>query len=352
MGARWNQAEGILDLTGAGAAIIPVSPNDPVDEDKPLVIGELYCGGFSGWTHAIHELILRHMNIVHGFALDKDSACCDVYEKTHAPNVRASDSMEYGRACAAHHQFGDKPSVLLQTTITDVWWMTCIGRYFPELLCLSPPCPAWSLADASPGLGRNDGFLLLQTLVYIAFLRPKIFTSENVANMKHHKHFKVVLKVIEWANYRVHWSICLDLKEIIPQHGDRFLLIASDKNDISIARVQPIRWPVVQMHSLRTYQVIMPLDELWSQIAAVSQEEFDLYMDPKNMPREFGSQHAKRLAKKDVVQYRLKNLDQTFACILTTYGRPASISSMLIRRGWNLRVLAPGWGHSSKAHTS
>ena len=54
--------------------------------------------------------------------------------------------------------------------------------------------------------------------------------------------------------------------------------------------------------------------------AAISktQEELELYMDPKNLPHELGSGHAKKSAR-DVVLYRLKTLDQTFPCILTKY---------------------------------
>ena len=76
----------------------------------------------------------------------------------------------------------------------------------------------------------------------------------------------------------------------------------------------------------------MHLNEFWTKIAAVSPEEFELYMNPKNLPHEFGKGHAKKVAR-DVVLYRLKNLDQVFSCILTTYGRPTALSSLLIRRG-------------------
>ena len=146
---------------------------------------------------------------------------------------------------------------------------------------MSPPCPAWSLADASPGLGRSDGFLLLQALVYIALLRPKMLAAENVSRLKNHRHFRIVLKVLDWANYHVHWSACLDLKEVLPQHRDRLLLLAMDLNDGTIPRTPPVKWPIVQMHTLRTYQVIMKLDDFWRTMSAISSEDFELYMDPK-----------------------------------------------------------------------
>eukprot|EP00435_Cladocopium_sp_Y103_P055143 s189_g18.t1 len=321
-----------ISLCNGNGAIIPYHEPSEDHHAGVLRLGELYCGGFSGWTHAAHELALAGLNLDHVFALDRDPVCCCIYQKTHGMNVLAVDPSSYDRALHESPQFGDCPSTVFQTTINDLWWMTCVGKYAVELMCLSPPCPAWSLADASPGLSRCDGFLLLQTLTYIAYLRPKMCACENVSNLKRHRHFQVVLQVLDWMNYRVHWSICLDLKEIIPQHRDRFLLLLADCNDVYLPRYRPVKWPVSQLQTLRTYQVVMKLDQFLAKYAAISHEEFLLYMDPKNLPKEFNKVHSKKLAR-DVMQYRLKGLDQTFSCIMTTYGRPTALSSLLIQRG-------------------
>ena len=44
LGARYEHVTGTLDTCGPGSAIIPVSPSSPLDETKPLVAGELFCG--------------------------------------------------------------------------------------------------------------------------------------------------------------------------------------------------------------------------------------------------------------------------------------------------------------------
>ena len=49
----------------------------------------------------------------------------------------------------------------------------------------------------------------------------------------------------------------------------------------------------------------MDIDSYLIPFASLSSEEFELYMDPKNLPREFGSQHAKRNAR-DVVLYTVQ----------------------------------------------
>jgi hypothetical protein len=117
LGARYEHVTGTLDTCGPGSAIIPVSPSSPLDETKPLVAGELFCGGFSGWTHAIHELMLQNMNIEHAFALDRDATCCQLYMKTHAPNILAWDPIGCVEAVAAAPQFGDRPSVSLAANV-------------------------------------------------------------------------------------------------------------------------------------------------------------------------------------------------------------------------------------------
>ena len=134
IGARYDSGTNTADLCCASAAILPVSPCHSLDEGKPLRVGELFCGGFSGWTHAFHELIMRHMNIEHVFALDRDAMCCEVYKRTHQPDLLVWDPIGYNEGVEST-QHG-RPSVLFQTTIGDPWWLTCIGLYFPELICL------------------------------------------------------------------------------------------------------------------------------------------------------------------------------------------------------------------------
>lgn len=314
------------------AAVVAIRHDQEVPEDVPLSMGELFSGGFSGWTHAATALAKFGINVNHDWALDRDPVACHAYNMTHQPDVHVQGPTEAAKACDEDRIGGKLPSMLFQTSIQSLWWMTFASLFMSEIVSMSAPCPAWSLADSAPGLLRADGMLIIYALFYAAILRPRILVSENVANLKAHKHWRLISWIIEWLNYKVHWNQSLDLREVIPQARDRVIMICVDALDIGISRVNPVRWPTTRKHTLRTYEVVCDLDEEWQKRAKLDDEELKLYLDPANLPKEFTRGHAKKTSR-DVLAYRLKDLDSIAACILTSYGRPTALSDTLVRRG-------------------
>ena len=330
LGARVD--DGKIYASHADAALVPVKQVSEIPEDAPLTMGELFSGGFSGWTHAALALSRFGINVNHEWAVDKDSVACHAYEMTHQPDAHVTTPKEASDACVQERVGGRLPSLLFQTAIQHVWWLTFAGLFMTEVIAMSAPCPAWSLADAAPGLLRNDGMLIVMAMFYTAILRPRIFVSENVSNLKAHSHWRLISWIIEWLNYKVHMNQALDLRDVIPHARDRVIMVCVDALDIEISRTNPVKWPITRKHSLRTYGAICDLDHEWQERAKLDDAELKMYLDPINLPKEFTKGHAKKTAR-DVLAYRLKDLDSIASCILTSYGRPAALSDSLVRRG-------------------
>eukprot|EP00435_Cladocopium_sp_Y103_P020001 s186_g4.t2 len=313
------------------AAVLPVRSRSESPADKPLSIGELFCGGFSGWSHVVHALRSKGLAVHTKWALDRDPCACLAYRRTHRPDCHVQCISEAEAKIDPMHA-DELPSVLFQTSVNAAWWLAYACLYDVELVCMSAPCPAWSLADLAPGLMRSDGFLIIQAIFYVAMLRPRAFASENVANLKNHRHWKWIQAILDWLHYKIIWHATLDLKEVIPHARDRSLLICIDAFDFEISRSTPVRWPITRKHTLGSYGVVCDLNDFWLERAQLTSEELQLYLDPANLPKEFGRGHAKRTMR-DVLSYRLKGLDSVFACILTSYGRPCALSETLVKRG-------------------
>eukprot|EP00435_Cladocopium_sp_Y103_P053164 s137_g17.t1 len=324
--------DGCLSTMFDDAAVIPVKPVTEPADDQRLPCGEIFSGGFSGWSHSVSALKERGMHLQHEWGLDRDAAACVSYSKTHCPTQIAQTASEAGEFFTDGSTYSGGGHLLFQTAVQNFWWMTFAGVFMTEAIFMSAPCPAWSLADAAPGLGRSDGFLFLTALLCVAMLRPRVLISENVASMKTHRHWKLVVAIIEWLNYRVHWNATLDLRDILPHARDRAILICRDARDYYIMRVEPLRWPVTRKHTLRTYGVVCDLDAFWKNRASLTEEEIRLYLNPANLPKEISRGHAKR-SMRDVQVYRLRDLDSVFTCLMTSYGRPCALSGSLISRG-------------------
>ena len=215
LGAKVDESKLLLNQ-GDAAVICPRGESEVPEDSCFLSLGELFSGGFSVWTHAVCVLFKYGFD----WSLDSYPMACNAYEHTHLPDARVTCPSE---ACQAmeHEPVGDNPpSFLFQTAVRSLWWMT----FASGIICMSAPCPAWSLADAAPGLLRSDGLLILIAIFCTAILHPRLMVSENVANLQPHSYWRLVAFVIEWLNYKIHWNQALDLREIAPQARDRVMM--------------------------------------------------------------------------------------------------------------------------------
>eukprot|EP00438_Fugacium_kawagutii_P031939 Skav201880 [mRNA] locus=scaffold550:187977:193148:- [translate_table: standard] len=332
LGAKVTEQGAVLDMTGYSAAVFRHRLTISNGDLEELVLSEMFAGGYGGWSHAIAALTKNSKPIQCMWAIEKDPLCCSTYQRNHPKDVVARGPVQAWSDIKASEEDMHQPSVLFHSSVEDIWWMTYAARIATEGILFSAPCPPWSAADASAGLTRQDGRLLILTILVLGKLRPRTIGLENVGTLKSHRHFPVIAATFQWCKFKVVWSPVLDLADFVPQHRERMLLVAVNMMDDDITTVRPVSWPEVKKPTLGSYRAIMMLDQKWSTQATLNDDELKLYLDPANLPKTVGSGHTKR-TRRDMIKYRLKQEGDVAACVLTSYGMPQAVHESLVKRG-------------------
>eukprot|EP00438_Fugacium_kawagutii_P000084 Skav218698 [mRNA] locus=scaffold1346:239565:244640:+ [translate_table: standard] len=297
-----------LDVTGHDAAVIPPKGSIPGLYDDDLKAIELFCGGFGGWDQGVKSLKKAGMPIRTFFALDRDRKCCEAYGVNHSFEHILMCPEDAKTIVENDDNENTITPVIMCAGINDKWWMSVVSKVAIQVLMFSAPCPPWSNAGGSQGFARPDGMTLAITFMLIALLRPKLWLSENVAAIRAHKQWGLIKELILWSNYRVHWSVNVNLQDVLPQSRERNLMMAVD-----------------------LFEHEIPRSDFQSWNAVLSMDEFKAYMDPIYLPKDFSSGHLKK-SLRDVVKYRLRMETDVMTCILTTYGRPFQLDNSLLRQ--------------------
>eukprot|EP00438_Fugacium_kawagutii_P033239 Skav228423 [mRNA] locus=scaffold1325:267313:272607:+ [translate_table: standard] len=323
---------GKIDTTRDSSTILPVMPTQQDDESNEVMVGELFAGGIGGWSFAIKALNSEQRIINTAWALDQDPIARKNYQMNHGMDYVATSAEQCWGYVQADQKANLCPTMFFQTQVENLWWLPHVTRFASQLILMSPPCPAWSAADSSPGLCRADGMCLVVVIVILAFLRPRAWGLENVSTLKGHKHWEIVLAVVKWTGFRVQRTKSLDLLDQTPQHRERLLMYAINMLDNDICGHRPVSWPLKQKNTLRSCHVICELDEPFRSMTVLSDEDMALYLDVRNMPHDITKDHKKRNVR-ELVAYRLRTWDDSFACVMTTYGRPEAVGEFLISKG-------------------
>lgn len=125
--------------------------------------------------------------------------------------------------------------MLFQGDLRQGWWLQLVCHV--DVLLISPPCPAWSLANIAHDLSRDDGFLTIEILLKATVLQPSAIVLENVSNFMAHAHYPIVLDVLDWLGWKVEWGCKANLSDVLPQSRERSLLTLVRKLAGSQARV-------------------------------------------------------------------------------------------------------------------
>ena len=337
VGALWDA--NCISVMHEQAAVIPLQKKSwytpsAIGDNNPIVTFEMFSGGFGGWSHAIRAVDKFGVPIQCAFALDHHQGCSWTFAKSHDFDGVVTNPQQFQNCLLEwNEQYLGHPKIVLNCAMENMWWLSIVGRFATGIWTLSPPCPPWSSADRALGLQRVDGRCMLWTLMCVGLHRPPVILLENVASLKTHQHWRVVLEFFNVIQYQIKWAHSLDLSEIIPHKRDRLILIAVDSLQSKDTSFQCQTWPAIQKPSLRTYGAIMELDNHWMKQAQLTMEEMKMYFDPCNLPRDIRQPSQIKKSKKDVVKYRLRTLDDQASCIMTSYGQPLSLYEPLVQRG-------------------
>ena len=197
-------------------------------EEEAISTGELCCGGFSGWTQAAGFVAEHVTPIVSSFAIDINPLAASTY----AANFGDGHVEKSALDVLHREQITFMRPAQLRTFQCDIrqgWWLQFIRSV--DVLLMSPPCPAWSLANVAHGLSREDGFLTIEILLKATILQPVAIGLENVSNFMAHAHYSFVLDVIDWLGWKVKWGCKANLSDLLPQSRERCLLTLVNKSN-------------------------------------------------------------------------------------------------------------------------
>lgn len=318
----------VIDATGNHSAVLHYRETIPDSEDRTLRMGELFCGGYGGWSHAVKAIQSRGCDMTTSWALDYDFMCCKAFAYTHDMSHFASDPVQCGNDIQTADDANLIPSIVFNTDVDMLWWITYASMFSCQCIAWSPPCPPWSGANEALGLSRSEGLTMIFAALCFAALSPRMWMMENVSGLVRHKHWEIVKAVFQWSGYRIMWHPVLNLHDHVPQSRERLLVVAANTRDHRLHPHNFVSWPVTSRVNLAEYGALMPLDEYWQDHATLSQEELETYMSPRFLPKVANPNHAKR-TKHDVVSYRLRTDQQSIACVLTTHGMPGNVPQHL-----------------------
>ena len=314
-------------------AVLPFR-NEPhplsVDE---ISVGELFTGGFSGWSQVVKRLQKHAVPIRHLWGLDRNPVATEAFVRSYGDHVIFHEGEQGWSWLSDIHDTGRNPPLFFQCGIEELWWMTFVSSEWVQILCASSPCPPWSMADLAPGFNREDGLILVHLVTALAILRPRVAVIENVSGMKSHAQWEVVVQLFAWAFYKLKWVAVLDLSEQIPQKRDRLLLVAVDSLAHDLESCDCQSWPISVAPSLRSYHAIVDHDDEWEQSTRLSRDELRLYLSPESLPKGITGGKMSKRQKLDVTQYRLRTLDDVAGTFMTSYGFGMQLDEALISCG-------------------
>jgi len=306
--------DGCLDTTCGGAGILASSCARAKSMDEGVLTSfELFSGGFSGWTHAIRRLQELGYGFSHRISLDFDLDCSEMYCKSHGfRHVIGPQDFDWGNSAIPENLF-------VISDICEYGWCHLLPDESYDFATASPPCPAWSLATACPGLLRHEGRLSLHGLGLFNLIRPRAFVLEMVASMKNHEHWPLIRQFVQGMRFTIRSAATLNLSEIFPQHRERLIMICTN-DDFEHSPHRCLSWPAVQRQTLESFMNLMSLTSPWLEDTVIRPEILAMYMDPCLIPKSVQSRKASaKKTRRDVETHRLKYPQSVFGCILANY---------------------------------
>ena len=323
-----------VDVRDLFSGMIPVTCRNSTVASRPVVLAEMFCGGFSGWSHVNRTLVEMNIPIRHAWSMDIDSIALQTYVRTHAD----FDMIQTPMDAKTIRDLSDGNLTLRQFAFqTDVrlgWFLSQLPCSHTDIVLMSPPCPPWSLASKARGLHVADGRTFVYAWGLISVIRPSVVAVEEVASMVQHIHWPQLQKLIEWAGYKIVASESMNLVQILPQNRNRVIMLAVDRFATNLAETFSwTKWPVGPSMTLATAKCILPYDKVRFDEVVPDHETISMYMNPEMLPKN-DHEGIKKRTKKDVRSYRIRELHhESVACIMANYGKGHLLPKNILQQG-------------------
>lgn len=289
-----------------------IIPDDISRMHTPHVLhmGELCSGAFAGWSHAQSVCCCFDIHIKNIFAVEIDQDTCDVYCKSWKQAVRVDSTEDY---------LNNLPSNKFPIFATDLeqgWWVTCVAHRSIDILAFSPPCQPWSDAGMGKGLNSSDGWVMIEGFVVASVLRPKTIVVEQVASVRRHMHWKLILQIIEKCGYKIIQERVVNMSSISPQNRERLLLVLM-RNDESYSQCnEQCEFPTIGLQSMMAFQSIQHDLGSFEEYVKINQAVLEKYLDHRYLP----TMKSDKKRKVDVMTYRIRQPHDCVGCIMASYG--------------------------------
>ena len=249
-----------------------------------LDIGEFCSGAFSGWTQAGKVLETMGFPTATKFAIDHDHCVATWYARNFTDGALAAKPEDIFRLRDEAFYYREAP-IIFQTDVQFGWYLLFCEPI--EIATASPPCPAFSAAGTATGLEKAEGQVIIDTILKIMLLQPKVLVLEEVATLHTHAHFPLILELLNWGNFQVAWQTTLNLDDWLPQSRPRLILVAFRRCSYGLQHFpcQPWRPGPSRSLSLPDSHCLLT-DEAITEITAapLDFETAKLYFDPSKVP--------------------------------------------------------------------
>lgn len=198
----FEQSQVVISLSDLESGL-PIFRTGRNHSTTHLDIGELCSGAFNGWTQAAKVLETLGYSTVTKFALDHDHCVATWYARNFTEGAMAATPEDVFRLRDECFYFREAP-ITFQTDVSLGWYLLFAEPV--EIVTASPPCPAFSTASTSAGLEKTEGQVIIDVILKVLLLQPKILVLEEVASLRSHSHFPLILELLNWGNYQVAWQ--------------------------------------------------------------------------------------------------------------------------------------------------
>ena len=263
-----------------------ILPKKSCDVDI-LKCGEIFAGGFSGWTHVTRAISNAQVRIEHTWAIERDFVAATSYVKTHPNTVffrSPKDAYQYSTWKSREWW-----SIMQDVSSRRARWLV------PITFASQRKNRSWcGLHHVSRGvqhihhrvLTKMDGLAWVHALIVISFLRPLIFILEEVSQFGRHEQMDWIMKLIAWSGYDIVCKQIINLKDILPQNRERVIIIAIDRYAPK-GNKQHVweHWPITPAMSIRNSRVIAVHEDQQLQDLIPDPEIIKLYMSKNMLPK-------------------------------------------------------------------